>query len=94
MEEDEEFELKARKSHRSSDNKTKNALNIEMEQTDKLEVVRRLEREKKALQKKLREEEKIKPRPMPIKQKRSSKNNLTKSYLSGRLDEDDDMDFI
>lgn len=55
--------------------------------TDKLEVIKRLEREKKAMQKKNREQADYRKRkPMP-KQKRSCRD-WTKDYRNGLLDEE------
>lgn len=60
------------------------------EQSDKLEMLKRLEREKKALQRKLREDDFERPRKAQSKAKRmSNKNYWTVNYLNG-LDDDYD----
>ena len=90
---DEEPENRGAKGHKTAD-RAKNYQSKEKEQQpDKLETLRRLEREKKAIQKKNRnseEHEKLK-RPQ-MKSKKSSKKDWTKNYLSGMFDEDDDYD--
>lgn len=55
---------------------------------DKYETMKRLEREKKALQKKMLDEEYSKHKS-PMKQKKNSKTNWTKYYEKGLIDEDD-----
>lgn len=55
---------------------------------DKYEAMMRLEREKKAMQKKMLDEEYSKHKS-PMKQKKTSKTNWTKYYETGLLDEDD-----
>lgn len=60
------------------------------EQSDKLETLKRLEREKKALQRKLREDDFERPRRAQTKTKRvNNKNYWTVNYLNG-LDDDYD----
>lgn len=83
----EEDEIKTTKSHKSSESRTKNI--PQEHQPDKLETIRRLEREKKAMQKKQREEEEEKQKRPPIK-KRNTKTDWTKDYVYGLMDEDED----
>lgn len=59
---------------------------------DKYEALKRLERERKAMQKKLLDEEYGK-RKHQTKQKKRSKTNWTKQYEYGMLDEDDFSDY-
>lgn len=72
---------------KNSDSKRRNQLPEELEQSDKLETIKRLEREKKAVQKKVREEEISKKKKPVVKQKRNSKD-LTREYQYGLLDEE------
>lgn len=85
---DDEDDNKKVRSHKATDSKPKNQLE---QQLDKLETIKRLEREKKAVQKKLREEETEKQKRPAVKQKRSSKSDWTKDYVYGLIDEDDDF---
>ena len=55
--------------------------------SDKYETYKRLEREKKVMQKKLLDEEYDRHKPQ-IKHKRSTKTNWTKQYEYGMLDDD------
>ena len=55
---------------------------------DKYEAMMRLEREKKAKQKKILDEEYSKHKS-PMKQKKNSKTNWTKYYENGDFEEDD-----
>lgn len=59
---------------------------------DKYETLKRLEREKKAIQKKLYDDEDERQKRQ-IKHKRSSKTNWTKQYEYGMLDDDDFSDY-
>jgi hypothetical protein len=88
---DEEEENKGARSHRASDARAKSAQTKGKDQPfDKMETMKRLEREKKALQKKSRDEEEERmPRTM-VKQRKNSKNDWTKSYQSGILEDDED----
>lgn len=56
---------------------------------DKYETMMRLEREKKAIQKKMIDEEFNKHKSKMKQKKNSSKTNWTKYYENGLLDEDD-----
>lgn len=94
---DEEYDTKGSKNHRTSG--TKNYQNKEIDQPiDKLETIRRLEREKKVVQKKYREEshdDYVKPKRSQMKEKRVSKKDWTKNYIYGLYDEDEDyFDYI
>lgn len=89
---DEEPENRGAKGHKAAD-KAKNYQSKEKEQQpDKLETLRRLEREKKAIRKKNRndEEEYEKIRHPQMKSKKSPKKDWTKNYLDGMYDEEDD----
>jgi len=59
---------------------------------DKYETLKRLEREKKAMQRKLMDEEYGKQKRQ-IKQKRREITNWTKQYQNGLLDEDEFSDY-
>jgi len=59
---------------------------------DKYETLKRLEREKKAMQRKLMDEEFGKQKRQ-MKQKKREKTNWTKQYEYGMLDEDDYSDY-
>lgn len=59
---------------------------------DKYEAFKRLEREKKAMQKKLVDEEYGRHKRQ-MKHKKNSKTNWTKQYEYGMLDEDDFTDY-
>lgn len=83
---DEDIEYKASRSHRTNDSKAK----LQQDQPlDKLEAFKRLEREKKIMQKKQREEDAEKKRRPAPKQRRSAKSDLTKDYIYGLYDEDE-----
>lgn len=57
-----------------------------------METIKRLEREKKVVQKKNREEEENEKQKRPSeKEKRGSKNDWTKGYESGLFDEEQDF---
>lgn len=87
--EDEDYSNSGARSHKSSEDRHRA---ISKEQLpDKYEAYRRLEREKKALQKKLREEEHEKTKRPAMKQKRSAKSDWTKDYVYGLIDEDNDF---
>jgi hypothetical protein len=87
---DDEDENRKVRSHKAADSKPKNQLE---QQLDKLETIKRLEREKKAVQKKLREEETEKQKHPTMKQKRNSKSDWTKEYVYGLIDEDDYIEY-
>lgn len=87
---DDEEENKSVRSHKAAESKPKNQPE---QQLDKLETIKRLEREKKAVQKKLREEETEKQKRPVVKQKRSSKSDWTKDYVYGLIDEDDYIEY-
>lgn len=79
------------KNHRSADTKAKSSQGKDKEQTtDKLETIKRLEREKKAIQKKNRDEELEKQKKPLMKSKKNKTINWTKGYECGLLDEDED----
>lgn len=61
------------------------------QQPDKYEAKKRLEREKKVVQRKLMDEESDREK-RPTKHKNSSKTNWTKNYQVGMLDEDEYTD--
>ena len=82
------------KGYKASD-KSKGLQTREKEQEpDNLEMLRRLEREKKVMQKKKNRDELYddiqKPKRPQMKAKRMPKKDWTKSYIYGQLDEDDD----
>jgi hypothetical protein len=88
---DEEEENKGARSHRASDARLKGAQIKDKEQkSDKIEIMKRLEREKKVLQKKLKDEDEKKIKRPLVKQRKNSKNDWTKSYQKGKFDEDED----
>jgi hypothetical protein len=58
------------------------------QQPDKYEVMKRIEREKKALQKKLTDEARDRHEHL-MKYKKTAKTNWTKHYENGMLNEDD-----
>lgn len=79
------------KGRKASEAKTKNSLMKDKDQQpDKLETMRRFEREKKAIQKKNRQEEFERSKRPIIKQKRSTKD-LTKGYEYGLLGDEEDF---
>lgn len=91
IDKDEDIETRNTRRNKSNEPKSKGASGIELEQSDKMEMIRRLERDKKAKQKKLREEEEIEKQKRPqIKHKRNSKSDWTKDYVYGLLDEESD----
>ncbi|MBH1941690.1 hypothetical protein I5677_12380 [Mobilitalea sibirica] len=91
IDKDEDTDGKGSRNFRTGDTRTKSSQNKEKEQQpDKFETIKRLEREKKAMQKKYKDEEPKKPKRPVMKEKRSSKNEWTKSYQFGLLDEEDD----
>jgi hypothetical protein len=85
--EDEEDYDRQNKTRKNSDNKVKNHITEDVEISDKLETIKRLEREKKAVQKKSREEVVERKKKPVLKQKRSSRD-WTKDYQNGLLDEE------
>lgn len=60
--------------------------------SEKYEAIKRLEKEKKAMQRKLMDEEYGKQKRQ-VKPKKRSKTNWTKQYEYGMLDEDDFSDY-
>lgn len=82
--EDEDRNLRSRK---TSETRSRSSQMNELEFSDKLEISRRLEREKKIIQKKNREEDSEKPRKPVLKQKRSNKDWI-RDYEYDLLDED------
>jgi hypothetical protein len=85
--EDEEDYDRQNKTRKNSDNKVKNHITEDVEISDKLETIKRLEREKHAVQKKSREEVVERKKKPVLKQKRSSRD-WTKDYQNGLLDEE------
>jgi hypothetical protein len=85
---DEDSDSKNTRGRRTTEAKARSPQSKELEQTDKLETIKRLEREKKVVQKKNREVEAEKPKRPVLKQKRSTKD-WTKDYEYGLLDEED-----
>lgn len=81
------------KDQRMGDSRTKTGQNKEKEQQpDKLETIKRLEKEKKVMQKKSEEinrqvEKPIKP---PVKQRRTNNIDWTKGYANGLYGDDDE----
>ena len=92
LDKDEDNEKSVRRNQKGNDAKSKSISNKEKEQQpDKFDTIKRLEREKKAMQKKMREEELVeKQKRPPIKQRKSTRINWTKGYECGLLDEDED----
>lgn len=77
-----------------SDGKAKGTRDKEKEpQSDKLETVRRLEKEKKALERKSQELEKEKQSKPQLKKKRTSNVDWTKGYAKGLYGDDDEEDY-
>lgn len=74
------------KSKKNSDSKGRNYLPEDIEMSDKLENIKRFEREKKAAQKKNRDDYDEKRRKPVLKQKRSTKD-WTRDYHYGLLDD-------
>lgn len=90
VDKDEEDERRHMKGRKPTDQKSKTSQMKDIDQpSDKLETIKRLEREKKVIQRKNREEEVEKPRRNLTKQKRSVKD-WTKGYVYGLLDEEED----
>ncbi len=81
------------KDQRLNDSRARTSQNREKEQQpDKLETIRRLEREKKAIQKKSQETDKKRDkhsRPQ-VKQRRTNNIDWTKGYANGRYGDDDE----
>jgi hypothetical protein len=92
IDKDDDLDHKGARGRKATEARVKSASGKDKEQQpDKFETIKRLEREKKAVQKKIREEddsEKIK-RSIP-KQKKGSKIDWTKGYQYGLLDEEVD----
>lgn len=81
-------ELRGGKVRRPAE-KSRSSQKNELDQWEKLEILKRLEREKKAVQKKSREEETEKFKRPAAKQKRSIRD-WTKDYEYGLLDDGED----
>ena len=88
MDKDEDSDTKNIRGRKTAVNKSKSSQNKDLEQPDKLETIKRLEREKKVVQKKNREEEIEKPKRPVVKQKRNTKD-WTKDYEYGLLNEEE-----
>lgn len=84
---DDEEDSKAVRGRKQSDSKARTQNKDSELATDKLETMKRLEREKKAMQKKTHEEEVVKRGRPPVKQKREVKD-WTKGYEAGMIDEE------
>lgn len=82
---EEDYSRNEVRSHKTS-GQTKNKIQADI-QYDKYEAMKRLEREKKAMQKKYIEDEYEKHR-RPMKQRKNTKTNWTKHYEYGMLDDD------
>lgn len=78
--------------HRGSESKAKSVSKEKEQQPDKIETIKRLERERKALLKKSMEEERKsdKPNKPMIKHKRTSNIDWTKGYNMGLYGDDDE----
>lgn len=87
MDKDDDDYSTSQRGRKTSDSKAKNQISEDIEQQDKLETAKRLEREKKAVQKKAREDEIERKKKPALKQKRSAKD-WTKDYENGLLDEE------
>jgi len=86
--EDEEEYGSQQKGRKNSDGKCKSHMSDDIELPDKLESIKRFEREKKAVQKKNREEETERRKKPVMKQKRSTKD-WTRDYEYGLLDDEE-----
>ncbi|WMJ90042.1 hypothetical protein [Anaerocolumna sp. MB42-C2] len=82
------------KDQRMGDSRNKSSQNKEKEQQpDKLETIKRLEREKKAIQKKSQEisnKKSERPNKPQLKQRRTNNIDWTKGYANGRYGDDDE----
>ena len=81
------------KDQRMGDSRSRSSQNKEKEQQpDKFETIKRLEREKKAIQKKSQEINKKSERPSKpqIKHRRTNNIDWTKGYANGRYGDDDE----
>lgn len=80
--------------HQRGDIKGRDSLNKEKEpQPDKLETSKRLEKEKKVLERKNQEMENEKPNKPSMKKRRTGNINWTKGYTTGLYGDDDEEDY-